>query len=137
MINIPYDGGGKKQPLGNVVENNILYTPDTTQGSVLIAKPGVAGFQSDYNVVVRRFSANNDASVIGLATWQYHGYDLHSVVATPSQLFIDPANNNYQLKPGSPAINAGTTLTAVPADILGVTRPQGLAYDIGCYEATT
>jgi len=135
VINIPYDGGGKKPPVGNVVENNILYTPDASHGSVLIAKPGVAGFQSDYNVVVRRFSANNDTSLIGLAKWQSHGYDLHSIVATPAQLFVDPANNNYQLKPGSPAINAGTTLTAVPTDILGVTRPQGTAYDIGCYEA--
>jgi hypothetical protein len=54
-INIPYDGGGKKQPLGNVIENNILYTPDTSHGSVLIAQPGVAGFQGDYNVVVNHF----------------------------------------------------------------------------------
>jgi len=39
------------------------------------------------------------------------------------------------LKSGSPAINAGTTLSDVPTDILGVKRPQGAGYDIGCYEA--
>jgi hypothetical protein len=53
----------------------------------------------------------------------------------PAQLFVDAASNNYQLKPGSPAIDAGTALSAVPSDILGVKRPQGGGYDIVCYEA--
>ena len=134
-INIPNDGGGKKAPAGNIVKNNILYTPDASEGSVLIATASVEGFQSDYNVVVNRFSANNDSSVISLAKWQAHGYDLHSIISTPAQLFVDAAGNNYQLKSGSPAINAGTTLSDVPTDILGVKRPQGAGYDIGCYEA--
>ncbi len=86
-------------------------------------------------MVVNVFSINDDTSVTTLKKWQSHGYDLHSIIATPAQLFVDPANNNYQLKPGSPAIDKGTALTAVPADILGVTRPQGAGYDIGCYEA--
>jgi parallel beta-helix repeat protein len=136
-INIPNDGGGKKAPVGNIVKNNILYTPDASEGSVLIAAASVAGFQSDYNAVVNRFSSNNDSSVISLAKWQAHGYDLHSIISTPAKLFVDPASNNYQLKPGSPAINGGTTLSDVPTDILGVKRPQGAGYDIGCYEALT
>jgi parallel beta-helix repeat protein len=135
VINIPNDGGGKKPPVGNIVKNNILYTPDSNHGSILVAKAGVEGFESDYNVVVNVFSINNDNSTISLKKWQSHGYDLHSIIATPEQLFINPAANNYQLKPGSPAIDAGTTLSAVPVDIVGVTRPQGSAYDIGCYEA--
>jgi hypothetical protein len=49
-------------------------------------------------------------------------------------LFVDPAHQNYKLKPGSPAIDAGIFLPDVKTDIDGVTRPQGLAYDIGCYE---
>jgi parallel beta-helix repeat protein len=134
-INIPNDGGGKKAPVGNSIENNILYTPSAPEGSVLIAAASVEGFHSDHNVVVNRFSANNDSSLISLAKWQADGYDLHSIVSTPAQLFVDPAGNNYQLKPGSPAINAGTTLSDVPTDILGVKRPQGAGYDIGCYEA--
>jgi hypothetical protein len=32
IINIPNDGGGKAPPAGNVIENNILYTPDSFQG---------------------------------------------------------------------------------------------------------
>jgi parallel beta-helix repeat protein len=134
-INIPNDGGGKQAPVGNSIENNILYAPDTSEGSILIAAASVEGFHSDYNVVVNRFSANNDSSLSSLANWQALGYDLHSMVSTPAQLFVDPAGNNYRLKPGSPAINAGTTLSDVPTDILGVKRPQGAGYDIGCYEA--
>jgi hypothetical protein len=132
-LNIP-DDGSVAPPKGNVVENNILYTPDTNHGSILIAKSKVTGFQSDHNVVVNRFSGNDGNSTIALAQWQKLGFDLHSIVATPAQLFVSPAGNNYQLKAGSPAIDAGAALTAVPADILGVTRPQGLGWDIGCYE---
>jgi hypothetical protein len=36
----------------------------------------------------------------------------------------------------SPGINAGTTLAQVPDDLLGVSRPQGIAFDIGAYEYT-
>ncbi|HLJ44482.1 MAG TPA: right-handed parallel beta-helix repeat-containing protein [Bryobacteraceae bacterium] len=134
VINIPNDGGGKVAPVGNVIENNILYTPDSSHGSVLIAKGSVSGFHSDYNVVVGRFSDNNGNSLLNMKQWQALGYDLHSLVSTPAQLFVDPAHNNYQLKTGSPAVDTGTALTNVPVDILGVTRPQGVAWDIGCYE---
>ena len=134
VINIPDDGGGKAAPVGNVVENNILYTPDSFHGSVLIAKSTVSGFHSDNNVVVSHFSANNGNSSISLAKWQALGFDLHSIVATPAQLFVDPVHNNYQLKVGSPAIDKGAALLDVATDILGVHRPQGLAWDIGCYE---
>lgn len=136
-INIPDDGGGKNPPVGNIVENNVLYTPDANHGSILVANAGVEGFESDYNVVVNVFSIDNDSSTINLKTWQSHGYDVHSIIATPAQLFVNPAANNYQLQSGSPAIDAGTTLSAVPLDILGVTRPQGAGYDIGCYEAAS
>jgi hypothetical protein len=49
-------------------------------------------------------------------------------------LFVNPAAKDFRLQNGSPAINAGATLSAVSTDILGVARPQGGAYDIGAYE---
>jgi hypothetical protein len=48
-------------------------------------------------------------------------------------VFVNPSSDNYQLTVGSPAIDAGTT-NAYTTDILGVTRPQGSAFDIGAYE---
>ncbi len=133
VINIP-DDGGVPAPVGNLVKNNILYTPDSFHGSILVAGPHVQGFQSDDNVVVSHVSDDNRNTSISLAKWQALGFDLHSIVATPAQLFVDPANGNYQLKAGSPAIDKGASLTDVPIDIVGVARPQGIAWDIGAYE---
>lgn len=42
---------------------------------------------------------------LGLAQWQTQGEDEHSLFADP--LFVDPANDNYTLSPGSPAFGLG------------------------------
>jgi hypothetical protein len=132
-VNIPDQG--RRAPVGNAIENNILYTPDANRGAILVAAPNVQGFRSDFNIVVSRFSANNGRSGITLTQWQALGFDLHSIVSAPGQLFVDPvATLNFQLKTGSPAIDRGTALVDVLSDIGGVSRPQGGIYDIGCYE---
>jgi len=132
-INIPASDG-VPNPTGNVIKNNILYQPDSARGSVLIYSSGVNGFESDYNIVVR-FSTNGGDSTMNLAAWQSLGYDQHSIIASPSALFVDPANNNYHLKSGAAAINAGTSLAEVTDDLSSFVRSIGSAYDIGCYEA--
>jgi hypothetical protein len=43
-------------------------------------------------------------------------------------------SGDYQLAPGSPAIDAGTPEGAPMTDIDGVVRPQGAGFDIGPYE---
>lgn len=136
VISIPQTAQRKAPAEGNVIENNILYSPD--RGSILIASPTVSGFQSDYNVVVNVFSDRNGTGKnLSLTQWQALGYDLHSFTATPAQLFVNPVDPNFQLAPASPAIDAGTWLSNVPTDMLGVARPQGLGYDIGAYEAAS
>ena len=52
--------------------------------------------------------------------------DLHKI-------FVDPDHHDYRLRPGSPAIDAGTE-TDSKADIVGTSVPQGKAADIGAYE---
>ena len=87
-------------------------------------------------MVVNRFSDNNDNSIITLATWRKQtGQDAHSIIATPAQLFVNAAANDYRLVSGSPAVNAGTALAQVTDDIVGTARPKGGLYDIGCYES--
>jgi parallel beta-helix repeat protein len=134
-VNIP--GKGKKgNPTGNVVKNNILYTERVDKGAIAVYSTAAGVLDSDYNVVVDRFSTNGGTSVTStLAQWQALGYDSHSFVSTASALFVDPAASIYQLKTGSPAIDAGVNLSPdVVADINGLARPQRTAYDIGCYE---
>jgi len=42
---------------------------------------------------------------VSLEEWRQMGYDRHSVVADP--LFVDPDNDDYRLKPDSPALELG------------------------------
>ncbi len=49
-------------------------------------------------------------------------------------LFMNAAEGNYALRLGSPCIDAGTDTGAPDEDILGTTRPQGDAFDMGAYE---
>ena len=65
--------------------------------------------ESDYNLY---FHAGGkpitNTGIQGMSTfeeWQKSGLDAHSIVADP--LFVDPANDNYSLKPDSPAFKLG------------------------------
>ena len=134
-VNIP-KSSGKKSPVSNQVINNILYTPNTVRGSVLTYAAAVSGFVSDYNIVVNRFSVDGGNTSISLASWrQKTGQDLHSTISDPTALFVNPAAQDYRLKMGSPAVNAGKMLSQVTDDLVGTKRPLGGAYDIGCYES--
>jgi hypothetical protein len=58
------------------------------------------------------------------------------LAAGPTDLTTDPEISNPatgEIGSGSPCRNAGVD-TGVGEDIRGVTRPQGAAYDIGCWE---
>jgi hypothetical protein len=128
-INIP-----ETSDTGNQVYNNIIFSHHSWRGSILIAEPDLGGFGSDYNIVVNRFSTDGGDSTIDLPDWQALGYDTHSFIATPDELFVDPSLHDYRLKAGSPAIDAGTPLADVPTDLSGQPRPAGEAFDIGAYE---
>jgi hypothetical protein len=57
-----------------------------------------------------------------------------NIAADP--MFVDPAHDNYRLKPGSPCLNAGSFTYARPAelDLDGGPRVQDGRPDIGAYE---
>ncbi|KKQ31192.1 MAG: hypothetical protein US47_C0001G0426 [Candidatus Moranbacteria bacterium GW2011_GWE1_37_24] len=59
-------------------------------------------------------------------------WSTNNIIINP--LFTSPSTNDFTLQSTSPAINAGTTLASVPNDFLGVSRPQGISYDIGAFE---
>src|SRR5262249_8146009 len=83
---------------GNTVYNNIFYNSSSTRGSVDISSDSLAGFTSNYNVMMDRFTTNGGTSIQTLAQWQAStGQDKNSLVATPVQLFVNPSANDYHL----------------------------------------
>ncbi len=68
--------------------------------------------------------------------WNQDESDLdptESVVENLDLRFVNPGANDFRLKEGSPAIDAGTT-TPYPEDRHGAFRPIGPAFDIGAHE---
>jgi parallel beta-helix repeat protein len=120
---------------GNTIRNNILYNYHPWHGSIDISSDSLPGFSSDYNVVMDRFTTDDSNSIQTLAQWQTAtGQDAHSLVATPSQLFVNAAANDFHLSDTSPAIDAGTSQYAPAVDFEGTPRPSGNGFDIGADE---
>ncbi|MBN1996466.1 right-handed parallel beta-helix repeat-containing protein [candidate division KSB1 bacterium] len=120
--------------INNKIFNNIIFTYHSWRGAIVIPTPALAGFESDYNIVINRFSTDDGNSVINLTAWQALGYDTHSFVSDPPQIFADHLQNDFHLKENSPAIDNGIQLPDVLFDIEKNPRPAGAAYDIGAYE---
>ena len=118
----------------NTVLNNILYTYHAFRGAVTIDASSRAGFISDYNAVISRFSTDGGDSVVDLSAWQALGYDAHSFVAAPADLFVAPGSD-FHLLATSPAIDHGTATQAPAVDLDGNPRPVGAGVDVGAYEA--
>ncbi|MCC6849482.1 MAG: right-handed parallel beta-helix repeat-containing protein [Deltaproteobacteria bacterium] len=118
---------------GNRVVNNALYNLHGFRGVITIDPASRPGFTSDYNTVMSRFSLDGGDTVSSLAAWQGQGYDAHSFVATPAELFV-AAGSDFHLKPGSPARDAGSAADAPPFDLDDAPRPVGAGVDIGAYE---
>jgi hypothetical protein len=144
---LPYDRAGSDIDTTNpdaarwfweTIRDNILYNSNPNHGGFDFTNAtDVADTDSDYNI----FGGGNWAATpddgttfYTLSQWQSLGHDPHSFVATLSSLFVNPSANDYRLLATSPAVDAGQTLPSVTTDIEGTPRPQGTAWDIGCYE---
>ncbi|HEV7731312.1 MAG TPA: right-handed parallel beta-helix repeat-containing protein [Candidatus Binatia bacterium] len=118
---------------GNTLRNNILYSAHSFRGVISIDSSSVAGFSSDYNSLMNRFSLNGGGSVVPLTTWQAQGYDTHSFLAVPGDHFLAPGSD-FHLKATSPALDTGTATNAPSSDLEGNPRPVGSGVDMGAYE---
>jgi calcineurin-like phosphoesterase family protein len=127
---------------GTYMYNNTIYlTGSQSQGFVCYGG-------CNANVLVSRNNIFQAAYKIGYADAPFdENYDLlwgagviqftrgsNTLQADPK--FVAPANNDFHLQSGSPAIDKGTNVGDV-VDIAGNAIPSGLAPDIGVYEATT
>lgn len=122
--------------INNALKNNIFIHLGTRPsiGTDDTSQPGI---DSDYNLVRNVFTANDGTDFISLSQWRAlgGGHDQHSTLYNPANpLLVNQAGNDYHLIAGSQATNIGTTVTGVPDDLDGIPRPQGAAFDTGCYE---
>jgi hypothetical protein len=119
----------------NTIRNNILIHRGIRGGINFGSWTDVGNTDSDYNLM-DKVTPDDGGTFISLGDWKGQGYEAHSVApgAAAASLFVNVVTADYHLPAGSLALDKGQSLGAVPTDRDGVSRPQGAAYDAGCYE---
>lgn len=120
--------------INNQLYNNIFYSDHGYRGSINIPAASVAGLESDYNIVVDRFTTDDGDTILTLAEWQALGYDVHSFVAAPAQIFANMSGADFHLFAESVAVDNGRSLSNIFTDLEGNPRPVGGGPDSGAYE---
>ena len=100
----------------SIVENNIFYL---TQGDLFYADGGAADTETpwDHNVYWRTDDEELLFYDYTLEEWRERGMDRNSKLADP--MFVDAANGDFRLKPGSPAVAVG--FTPIDTSAVGLT----------------
>ncbi len=105
-----------------VIANNIFYQPLTA--GVFFDGGTTSNVTVEYNLTTGGTAAEGNGV----------GVTLSNDLDNTDPKFVDASLFNFALQAGSPAIDAGVTLSYVTNDFLGTGRPQGAAYDIGAFE---
>jgi hypothetical protein len=129
------------EPMANVtIENNVLVRAGTGWKAAIYEDAGIDGCVIRNNILDGlACSRQGIRGELDHNLWTSKGRDFQG--ERPGDVFesdlhkilVDPDNNDYRLKPGSPAIDAGAE-TDSREDIAGTAVPQGAAPDIGAYE---
>jgi len=105
-----------------VIANNIFYQPQTA--GVLFSGATTTNVTVRYNLTMGGTASTGNGT----------GVTVSNNLDSTDPTLRNAAAFDLQLLAGSPAIDAGVTLSYVTNDFLGVSRPQGAAYDIGAFE---
>ncbi len=132
----------EKSPAADIfVYNNIFYRRADQVGKPIINanNSDIPNFVLDHNLYWTGEASNPKVFVYGGKTYRSltefaaaTGNEKNGLSADP--LFENLPSQNFELKSGSPAIDAGIALDKVPTDSKGIKRPTGLKPDIGAYE---
>lgn len=130
---------GRWSPTGPVptdirILNNTLWRSEATDYGALVQSDGV-GRLTVQNNIVSLGSARYEAAVItGTCQDLVADHNLLHRAVIDLPIFQDPDGGDFRLRFGSVPVDAGADVPGVFADFVGVTRPQGAAFDLGAYE---
>jgi len=113
------------QPCHNlVIQNNIFYRP-AVPNAINFYEADLQNVIIRHNLVFGGGLKDNDDNGACLVSDTIEGRD---------PLFVDPAQSDFRLQAGSPAIDAGVAVKAPDHDCAGKRRPYGAGVDLGAFE---
>src|SRR5882724_3164943 len=116
----------------SLIANNISWQPKTS----FLYYYNTSGYSSVSvsNNLTYQGTVGNASAPSGVTSSGNLDNNNPNMVSTLNCTVDDPSVPNAYLQVGSPAMDAGLTLSDVPIDYAGTPRPPGPAYDIGAYE---
>ena len=152
IVGSEWGGLRVNDPQGTVIiQNNVLYDNGTPgfegNAQLYIERAGAGRITAQNNILYAEsgqtyyeFGPGADSSVLNAShNLVYNAgacpaWDVGCINADP--LFGNIATGDFGLQASSPAINAGVN-TGLSRDYIGISRPQGAAYDLGAHEFLT
>lgn len=113
-----------------VIINNLAYNPYGGRFFAGIMIGTTHGKTISENSVIRNNLVDSEISY----PRANNTVDHNIVVNDPDRFFRNPRKYDMRHKQGSPAVDAGSIISAPEIDINGVRRPQGIGVDVGPYE---
>ncbi|MBW8040146.1 MAG: hypothetical protein FVQ85_09130 [Planctomycetes bacterium] len=113
-----------------VIINNLAYNPYGGHYFAGILTGITHGKTTTENTVIRNNLVDSQIN----CPRANNTVDHNIVVRYPNRYFRNPRKYDMRHRQGSPAIDAGSIISAPKIDINGIRRPQGIGVDVGPYE---
>ncbi|SHI60937.1 parallel beta-helix repeat (two copies) [Desulfatibacillum alkenivorans DSM 16219] len=143
---ITVEDNNTENPYDPVIVNNTVVSNSVSGVYVVDGAPdifyNIIAYNRNYGLEVDDGAVNDYNCLYSNTAGNSIGVTLGANTIQDDPLFIDPAHNDYQVEGYSPCVDAfdeseaSASPEAPNVDILGVSRPQGQGYDLGCYEKT-